>query len=189
MSTPLEAHCLQIRELLASLGLEAREVAGSAGEEEELEQHVWMVGAGSATVLVRLIWDVKEEEGWFRVSSPLVHLPERNLLPFYRRLLELNSELPGVSLSAVHDVIELSGERPPGGDGWRRGPQPADPGGRMRGQAGRFTARDLRRPPLGAPIGRREGTAARPPRRPPPPEGGLLRGDQPLTRRQPRAIE
>lgn len=112
MSTPLEAHCVQIRELLASLGLEAREVAGSAGEEEELEQHVWMVGAGSATVLVRLIWDVKEEEGWFRVSSPLVHLPERNLLPFYRRLLELNSELPGVSLSAVHDVIELSGERP-----------------------------------------------------------------------------
>lgn len=111
MSNTLEDYRQQIEHLLGSLGAEVTAFQPEPGEEEP-EEHLWMLGAGSATVFARLIWDGEAERGWFRVSSPLVHLPEKNLLPFYRRLLELNAQLPGVSLAAVRDHIELCGERP-----------------------------------------------------------------------------
>lgn len=111
MSDTLEAHRLQIEHILGSLGVEVTAFQPEPGDEDP-EEHVWMLGAGSATVIARLIWDSEAERGWFRVSSPLVHLPEKNLLAFYRRLLELNAQLPGVSLAAVRDRVELCGERP-----------------------------------------------------------------------------
>lgn len=111
MNPTLESHRRQVLDLLASLGLEATE---RCLEDEGSTELVWVVRHGSAVIVVRLLWEEEEgeEAGWFRLSSPLVFLPEKNVLPFYRRLLELNAELPGVALSVNGPVVELSGERP-----------------------------------------------------------------------------
>lgn len=111
MTPTLESYRRQVVDLLGRLGLEASERCRE-DEEEGSTELVWVVRHGSAVVFVRLLWEEEEKAGWFRLSSPLVFLPEKNLLPFYRRLLELNAELPGVALSVQGPVVELAGERP-----------------------------------------------------------------------------
>jgi hypothetical protein len=67
-----------------------------------------VIVAGTAHVFVEFGID-DEGEGWVVIHSPLVRLPEDNLLPFYRRLLDLNNEpfLFG-SLSTRNDVVVLT---------------------------------------------------------------------------------
>ena len=70
--------------------------------EEVIIQH------GSVHVVVGFAVDEEEGEGYVIIESPLVFLPKDNLLPFYRRLLDLNkAPLLLGSLSTEDNVVVL----------------------------------------------------------------------------------
>jgi hypothetical protein len=63
---------------------------------------------GSARVFVEFIVD-EDGQGFVVIGSPLVHLPKENLLPFYRRLLDLNSDpLRFGALATREDFVVLT---------------------------------------------------------------------------------
>ncbi|MEW6349642.1 MAG: YbjN domain-containing protein [Thermodesulfobacteriota bacterium] len=70
----------------------------------------WMFSRGSAELFVGL--RELNERGVVVIMSPVVYLPEQNLLPFYRRCLEINMELVNCALAAAEDKIYLVHERP-----------------------------------------------------------------------------
>jgi hypothetical protein len=74
----------------------------------------WRFQRGSALIEVYIAAD-REGHSYLQILSPLFHLPEGNLLPLYRRLLELNLQLTNASLGAFQDVIYVFAERPLGG--------------------------------------------------------------------------
>jgi hypothetical protein len=48
-----------------------------------------IIKKGSAHVFVSFLLD-EDGDGYVQINAPLVRLPKENLLPFYRRLLDLN---------------------------------------------------------------------------------------------------
>lgn len=73
----------------------------------------WGLVRGSAEVMIVLnpARDEKEDN-YLRMVSPIVRLPTENLLPFYRRLLELNAKkLFGIAFGIINEDIVLVAER------------------------------------------------------------------------------
>ena len=68
----------------------------------------WNFLRGSALIEVYL---TPEDWGFLQVLSPIMHLPQSNLLALYRRLLELNLELTNAALGVHEDVVYLYHER------------------------------------------------------------------------------
>src|SRR5215212_1243460 len=56
--------------------------------------------------------NIQEGAGYLQVLSPILHLPMTNLLPLYRRLLELNLQLTNAALGVHLDVVYVFSERP-----------------------------------------------------------------------------
>lgn len=90
---------------------------GTSTEKNRLETKdgstAWGLLRGSAEVMVFLnpARDDKEDN-YLRVVSPIVRLPTENLLPFYRRLLELNAkDLYGVAFGIINEDVVLVAER------------------------------------------------------------------------------
>lgn len=97
------------------------DVLGSLGispEKNRLETNdgstAWGMMRGSAEVMIFLNPARSEkEDNFLRIVSPIIKLPDDNLLPFYRRLLELNAkDLYGVAFGVINDDIVLVAERP-----------------------------------------------------------------------------
>jgi len=53
----------------------------------------------------------QDNVGYLQVLSPLMHLPMSNLLPLYRRLLELNLQLTAAAVGVHLDVVYVFSER------------------------------------------------------------------------------
>ncbi len=70
----------------------------------------WSFMRGSATIEVYV--SQQEGAGYLQVLSPIIHLPMTNLLPLYRRLLELNLQLTNAALGVHLDVVYVFSERP-----------------------------------------------------------------------------
>lgn len=70
----------------------------------------WSFLRGSATIEVYV--SQQEGAGHLQVLSPIIHLPMTNLLPLYRRLLELNLQLTNAALGVHLDVVYVFSERP-----------------------------------------------------------------------------
>jgi len=64
----------------------------------------WQLLHGSALIEIYL---APEEGGSLQILSPLLHLPQGNLLALYRRLLELNLQLTNAALGLHEDVVYL----------------------------------------------------------------------------------
>lgn len=69
----------------------------------------WHFMRGSATIQVFV--DESEGRGYFRILSPIMHLPQNNILALYRRLLELNLQLTSASLGVHMDIVYVFNER------------------------------------------------------------------------------
>jgi hypothetical protein len=69
----------------------------------------WALKQGSADFWITLF--SLDGTDFMEVAASVVKLPEDNLLPFYRRLLELNDYYIGVKLSAKDNQIWLLGQR------------------------------------------------------------------------------
>ncbi len=70
----------------------------------------WSFRRGSAVIEVYV--SQQEGAGYLQVLSPILHLPMSNLLPLYRRLLELNLQLTNAALGLHLDVVYVFSERP-----------------------------------------------------------------------------
>ncbi|HXE73545.1 MAG TPA: YbjN domain-containing protein [Candidatus Nitrosotenuis sp.] len=71
--------------------------------------HVWALNYGEQTLFLCLY--EHEGTGYFKVFSPVVYLPDDNLLPFYRKLLEVNWDLTSAWMAARGDEVMVIGER------------------------------------------------------------------------------
>jgi hypothetical protein len=70
----------------------------------------WSFRRGSAVIEVYV--SQQDGTGYFQVLSPILHLPVANVLPLYRRLLELNLQLTNAALGVHLDVVYVFSERP-----------------------------------------------------------------------------
>ncbi len=70
----------------------------------------WWVQRGSALVYIIL----NEHEGLetVRIISPILYLPNENILPFYRKCLEINMDLCNCAIGVYDDKVSLISERP-----------------------------------------------------------------------------
>jgi hypothetical protein len=73
----------------------------------------WGVMRGSAEVMVFLNpAHHDKEDNYLRMVSPIVRLPSENLLPLYRRILELNAkEVYGIAFGIINEDVVLVVER------------------------------------------------------------------------------
>ena len=71
----------------------------------------WNVSKGSASIYIYI--NIADPEfKTIRVVSPIISLPDENILPLYRRCLELNMDLCGAALAVFEDTIVVISERP-----------------------------------------------------------------------------
>lgn len=70
----------------------------------------WWVQRGS--VVVYIIINRHEHLNTVRVVAPVVYLPEENILPLYRRCLEINMGLLNCALAVTDDQVVMVSERP-----------------------------------------------------------------------------
>lgn len=69
----------------------------------------WNFQRGSALIEVYIS---QQEREYLQVLSPIMHLPDTNLLALYRKLLELNLQLTLASVGIHEDVVYVFHERP-----------------------------------------------------------------------------
>lgn len=70
----------------------------------------WTFRRGSA--IIEIYISAQEDRGFLQVLAPIMHIPPTNVLPLYRRLLELNLQLTNASLGVYFDVVYVFHERP-----------------------------------------------------------------------------
>ena len=102
---PLAGYAAMIHQILANLRVDADgarlEVEGGYG---------WNFRYGSAIIEVYI--HENPEGAYFQALSPIVTLPQANLLPLYRHLLELNLQLTNAALGVYSDTVYIFSERP-----------------------------------------------------------------------------
>ena len=70
----------------------------------------WYIFRGST--LTYIFIGVYDDFKSLRIFSPILYLPEENILPFYRRCLEINFELINCAICVRDDRVALVVERP-----------------------------------------------------------------------------
>jgi hypothetical protein len=70
----------------------------------------WWVQRGSAIIYILL--NPQGHTPTLRIISPILYLPENHILPFYRKCLELNTELMNCAFGVLNDKVVLVNERP-----------------------------------------------------------------------------
>jgi len=103
----LNAGSKLISELLESMGTSHDEAKIEVDSKDMLG---WMVNVGNVSLYIYVF---KSEDGviYLKVISPLVFLPEKNILPFYRTLLETNMYLNGYTIGVEKNMITLMSVR------------------------------------------------------------------------------
>jgi hypothetical protein len=74
------------------------------------EGYGWWLTEGSAKVYVFV--QESPNGAVLRITSPLVFLPKTNLEAFYRRLLDINTNLTSCALSTHGDIVLIVSQRP-----------------------------------------------------------------------------
>ncbi len=69
----------------------------------------WWLSKGSA--LIYIFVNEYSNMNTVRIVAPILRLPSENLLPFYRRLLELNFTIANCAFAIDKDVVVLMKER------------------------------------------------------------------------------
>lgn len=101
----LEAYAGEVERILPAIGVDplAARMNTEAG-------FGWSFQRGSAVIEVYV--SQQDNAGYLQVLSPIMHLPMSNLLPLYRRLLELNLQLTAAAVGVHLDVVYIFSERP-----------------------------------------------------------------------------
>lgn len=91
-----------ISDLLASHGLDPEKC-------RQRPKTLWSAYRGSALIYTEL-FKINDVD-YIEISSPIMKMPSKNLLPFYRRLLELNHKMVAVKFFLINDWLYLSENR------------------------------------------------------------------------------
>jgi hypothetical protein len=70
---------------------------------------LWSAYRGSALIYTEIF--PLNDVYYIEISCPVMKIPSRHLLPFYRRLLEINYQLIGVKFFLKQDILYLSANR------------------------------------------------------------------------------
>ncbi len=99
-----------VTEALRLLGLDK---AGALPDEENEKGALWKITKGSASVEIWVLKVDDDNDGvMLQVEAPVMALPDQNLLPLYRRLLELNkNKLFGASFGIEGSMVVITSER------------------------------------------------------------------------------
>ncbi len=103
---PVSGYVSTIEKFLEKVGYNPADVRLDVSEKGN---YGWRAHKGSASILIFLLGS--QETKVLRVVSPILKLPQENLLPFYRRLLETNLTIPGCSLGVKGDEVVVFSER------------------------------------------------------------------------------
>jgi hypothetical protein len=76
------------------------------------EGYGWWLTEGSAKVYVFVQDSANGAGAVLRITSPLVYLPDKNREGFYRRLLDLNTNLTSCALAIHNDIVLIVAQRP-----------------------------------------------------------------------------
>jgi len=79
------------------------------------EQIGWWLKEGSAEVYILVQNSENETGAVLRISSPLVLVPKDNKEAFYRRLLDLNTNLSSCALATHGNIVLVVSQRPTAG--------------------------------------------------------------------------
>jgi hypothetical protein len=101
----IEAYAGSVEQILAQIGIDPAQARMAIND-----GYGWSFKRGSA--LIEIYVNQKETGGYLQVLSPIIHLPMTGLLPFYRRLLEINLQLSNAALGVYLDTVFLFVERP-----------------------------------------------------------------------------
>lgn len=102
----LKDHAVNIEKILEALKI-APEAARRQADPDQ--GYGWEFKRGSAIIQLHIFRDEGRE--YFQALSPMLYLPQGNLLALYRRLLELNLKLTHAALGVYQDVIYVFSER------------------------------------------------------------------------------
>ncbi|MEO0155564.1 MAG: YbjN domain-containing protein [candidate division WOR-3 bacterium] len=91
-----------VNDLLASFGLDPEKC-------RHRPRTLWSAYRGSALIYIDIF--KIEDIDYLEISCPLMLLPSRNLLPFYKRLLELNYQLMGAKFFVRDQWVYLAENR------------------------------------------------------------------------------
>ncbi len=101
----LQSYASTVAQILLNIGIDPQQAAMPVQQ-----GYGWNFKRGSATVEIYIA--VHEGVGYLQVLSPLIELPQANLLPLYRRLLETNLQITAAALGIHNDVVYVFHERP-----------------------------------------------------------------------------
>jgi type III secretion system-like peptide-binding chaperone len=104
-SPSLEAYAGTVEQILPAIGVDP-----AAARMNTEGGYGWSFQRGSAVIEVYV--SQQDNAGYLQVLSPIIHLPMSNLLPLYRRLLELNLQLTAAAIGIHLDVVYVFSERP-----------------------------------------------------------------------------
>jgi hypothetical protein len=102
----LEAYANLVEQILTTIGYVPAQIRMPTNE-----GFGWSFRRGSAIIEI-YVNQQPDNSGIMQVLSPIMHLPQSGLLPLYRRLLELNLQIPSLSLGVFLDVVYVYSERP-----------------------------------------------------------------------------
>ena len=91
-----------ITKLIASHGLDPEKC-------RHRPKTLWSAYRGSALIYTE-IFDMNNVY-YIEISCPIMKIPSKNILPFYRKLLEINYQLIGVKFFVKGDLLYLSENR------------------------------------------------------------------------------
>ena len=109
-SAPLPTNSLEHHAMVVDSILRTLQVNPEQARLETQQGFGWNFRRGSA--IIEIYVSEQGDRGFLQVLSPIIHLPTTNLLPLYRRLLELNLQLTNASLGVFFDVVYVFNERP-----------------------------------------------------------------------------
>lgn len=101
----LESYAGTVEQILPAIGVDP-----AAARMNTEGGYGWSFQRGSAVIEVYV--SMQDNAGYLQVLSPIMHLPISNLLPLYRRLLELNLQLTAAAVGIHLDVVYVFSERP-----------------------------------------------------------------------------
>ena len=91
-----------VNDLLASFGLDPEKC-------RHRPKTLWSAYRGSALIYTEIF--KLDNIDYIEISCPIMLLPSRNLLPFYRRLLEINFQLMGIKFFVRDQWVYISENR------------------------------------------------------------------------------
>jgi hypothetical protein len=98
MAMSIDTSVQTVIEVLTRLGIDpaANQLPDSGGRG-------WAVPAEGSVLFLRVI----EVEGQpaLQMTCPILYMPPQDLLPFYRRLLDINTELANAALAMDRDIV------------------------------------------------------------------------------------